>query len=387
MNARFPLVKDTISQQEIQKLISWLQTNPRLTKGEHTEKFESLWSSWNGNLFSTFVNSGSSANLAAYYAAILSNRLKNNRVIVPAVSWSTTVAPAIQLGLEPIICDCNTKNLGLDVDHLKRLIEQHDPAMIVSVNVLGFANDYNEIVALCKENNIFLIEDSCESIGTVYQSQKTGCFGDISTFSFYYGHHMSTIEGGMVCTNDEELDEILKSIRCHGWDRDLKEGKKRSLRNKFEVDDFRAMYTFYYPGFNMRCTDLQAFLGNEQMKKIDSIVESREKNFKKYMEIISPSWGLDVSDHDVVSNFTFPLIVKNVDEAFEKLSSFGVESRPLICGSISRQPFWKVRYGSQKLKNADMIHDFGMYIPNNPDMNESDVEEIATFVKKSGILS
>jgi len=381
MTYRIPLVRDTVSESDISNLIKWLQTNPRLTKGENTIEFEREWSRWNGNKHSIFVSSGSAANLAAYYAMIVSGRMKNKKVIVPAVSWSTTVAPAIQLGLEPILCDCNMKNLGLDVDHLNELVKLHDPALIVTVNVLGFSNDYDKILEICRSKNILLIEDSCESIGTRYMGRNVGNFGDISTFSFYYGHHMSTIEGGMVCTNDQELDQIVKSIRCHGWDRDLDEYKQKELRTSHNIDEFRALYTFYYPGFNMRCTDLQAFLGIEQMKKIDHIVSSRQRNFDMYVDIVSPSWGLDVSDHDVVSNFTFPVIARNVSNTVNLLKEAGVESRPLICGSISRQPFWYMRYGHASFKNADIIHDFGLYVPNNPDMTEDEVKEVASIIR------
>ncbi len=381
MSYRIPLVRDTISNLDISNLVKWLETGPRLTKGENTVKFEDLWSRWNNVKYSSFVSSGSAANLIAYYALMLSGRMKNNKVVVPAVSWATTVAPAMQFGLEPILCDCNMRNLGLDIDHLNELVKQHDPAVIVTVNVLGFANDYDKILEICRSNNILLIEDSCESIGTQYAGRKVGNFGDISTFSFYYGHHMSTIEGGMVCTNDHELDQILKSIRCHGWDRDLDESKQKELRGLHGIDDFRALYTFYYPGFNVRCTDLQAFLGVEQMKKIDNIVNSRHKNFEIYLEESPPSWGLDVSDHDVVSNFTFPVISSNIKSIVESLTKNGIESRPLICGSISRQPFWYKKYGHSSLKNADSIHDFGIYVPNNPDMTEDEVRQVANIIR------
>lgn len=387
MTFKIPLVKDTISNGEIDRLISWLGTYPRLTKGENTLKFETMWSEWNNTRHSIFVSSGSAANLAAFYALIVSNRMKNKKVILPAVSWSTTVAPAIQLGLEPILCDCNVKNLGLDIEHLNRLVKEHDPAVIVTVNVLGFSNDYDRILEICESNNILLIEDSCESIGTVYQGRKTGNFGHISTFSFYYGHHMSTIEGGMVCTNDEELEQIVKSIRCHGWDRDLSETVQKKYRSKYGIDDFRALYTFYYPGFNMRCTDLQAFLGVLQLEKIDDIVSKRSQNFSTYSSLLPPSWGLDTSDQDVVSNFAYPVIVDNPSALSKKLSDAGVESRPLICGSISRQPFWYDRYGRISLPNADMIHDFGMYLPNNPNMTLDEIRHVTSIVDGHQLFS
>jgi CDP-6-deoxy-D-xylo-4-hexulose-3-dehydrase len=226
---KIPLVKDTITEDNINTLIEWLKTNPRLTKGELTPKFEKEWSDWMGVKYSVFLNSGSSANLAMIYSLILSNKLKNKKIIVPAVSWVTTVTPAIQLGLEPIMCDCDKDDLGLDIDHLKLLIEKHDPSCIILVHVLGIPNKMDEIQKLCDENNIILLEDTCESVGSMYKGKKLGTLGSMSSFSFYYGHHMSTIEGGMVCTDDEELYTILLSIRSHGWDRDLPEKQKKQL--------------------------------------------------------------------------------------------------------------------------------------------------------------
>jgi len=255
------LVKDTIDKNDIENLSSWLSTNPRLTKGELTVEFERKWSEWLGCKYSVFVNSGSSANLAAIYSLILSNKLKNNKIVVPAVSWVTTVTPAIHLGLEPIMCDCDKDNLGLDVDNLRQIIIDEDPAALILVHVLGFPNHMKEIKELCDEHNILLVEDTCESLGSEYDGKKLGSIGDVSTFSFYFGHHISTIEGGMVSTDDEDLYHILLSIRSHGWDRDLPEEKQTALREKYGIDDFRSLYTFYYPGFNLRSTDLQAFIG------------------------------------------------------------------------------------------------------------------------------
>jgi CDP-6-deoxy-D-xylo-4-hexulose-3-dehydrase len=269
------LVKDTIDFDDITKLIEWLKTNPKLTKGELTTEFERRWSEWLGVKYSVFVNSGSSANLAALYSIILSKRMRNNKIVVPAVSWVTTVTPAIQLGLEPIMCECDINNLGLDIDHLKEIIKNENPSAIILVHVLGFPNYMDEIIELCNENNIMLIEDTCESIGSEYKGKKLGTLSDLSTFSFYFGHHMSTIEGGMVSTNDEDLYHILLSIRSHGWDRDLPKEKQEFLRKKYNVDSFRSLYTFYYPGFNLRATDLQAFIGLDQLNKLTTIVENR----------------------------------------------------------------------------------------------------------------
>jgi len=308
--------------------------------------------------------------------------MKNKKVIVPAVSWATTVAPAIQLGLDPIMCDCNLDDLGLDVVHLKQLIEEHDPALVVTVNVLGFANNYEIINKLCKDNKCLLLEDSCESIGTIYNGKKTGNFGDISTFSFYFGHHMSTIEGGMVCTNDLELHELIVALRSHGWDRDLSEETKNKLRKENNVSNFKSLYTFYYPGFNFRATDLQAFIGNLQLNKIDEIVKKRKNNFDIYNKYIKKTWILEKEKQTLVSNFAYPIITEKIDELVGQLLNNGVETRPLICGSMGKQPFWIKFCGETNLKNADHINKYGIYLPNNPNMSEEDIQYIANIVNK-----
>ena len=375
------LVEDTIDKVDIKSLISWLETNPRLTKGDLTVEFEKKWSDYLGCKYSVFINSGSSANLAMFYSLIVSNKLRNKKIVVPAVSWVTTVTPVIQFGLDPIMCDCDKDNLGLDLDHLKKIIETEKPSALILVHVLGIPNSLNEITKLCEENNVLILEDTCESIGSKYNDQKLGTFGLMSSFSFYYGHHMSTIEGGMICTDDEDLYHILLSIRSHGWDRDLPESKQKELRSKYGVSDFRALYTFYYPGFNLRSTDLQAFLGIEQLKKIDYIVERRNNNFNLYNQHINDSiWKIKAPENSYVSNFAYPIITSNITSLVEELTKNNIESRPLICGSMNEQPFWYQVYGKSNLPNARNVHDFGLYIPNNPNLTEENIIKISNII-------
>ena len=380
---KIDLVKDTIDGDDIKKLISWLETNPRLTKGELNVKFEKEWSEWLGKKYSVFVNSGSSANLAALYSLLLSGKLRNNKIIVPAVSWVTTVTPAVQFGMEPIMCECDEDNLGLNIEHLKQIIKEHDPSSIILVHVLGFPNHMNEIVELCKEHDIRLIEDTCESIGSEYEGKKLGTFGDLSTFSFYFGHHMSTIEGGMISTDDEELYHILLSIRSHGWDRDLPKSKQIELRKKYNIGDFRSLYTFYYPGFNLRATDLQAFIGLEQLKKLDLIVKNRNLNYQKYHEgIKNNEWKINPPKDSFISNFSYPVITKNIKELVEKLTENNVECRPLICGSINEHPFWYERYGKQDLPISKKVHEYGLYLPNNHQMTVEEIDKVINIVNQ-----
>lgn len=378
------LVKDTINFEDIQNLIEWLKTNPKLTKGSVTVKFEEEWSKWLGVKYSVFVNSGSSANLAAVYSLLLSGKLKNNKIVVPAVSWVTTVTPAIQLGMEPIMCECDKDNLGLDINHLKEIIKNENPSSIILVHVLGIPNHMDEIVKLCEENDILLIEDTCESIGSKYNNKILGTFGDISTFSFYFGHHMSTIEGGMVSTNSEELYHILLSIRSHGWDRDLPEKKQKELREKYSINNFRSLYTFYYPGFNLRSTDLQAYIGLEQLKKLDTIVENRYKNYLRYHnEIKNNFWMESPPENSYVSNFSYPIITKNIDKLIKALMENDIECRPLICGSINEHPFWYERYGSSVLMNAKLVHEYGLYLPNNHQMTDDEITKVIKIVNEN----
>ena len=381
---RINLVKDTIDEKDINLLIEWLKTKPILTKNKLTKEFEEKFSKYQGRKHSVYLNSGSSANLAMIYSLLVSNKLKNKNIIVPAVSWTTTVTPIIQFGLNPILCDCDKETLGLDIDHLTQLIEKYSPSAILLVQVLGFPNKMDEIIKLCQDNDIILLEDSCESLGSTYNGIKTGSFGLMSSFSFYFGHHISTIEGGMICTDDFELYNILKSIRAHGWNRDLDEPFKSELKNNFEIDEFKDLYTFYYAGFNLRSTDLQAFIGINQLDKIGKIVHIRQYNYYYYNELVKNDyWKITDFTNCYISNFAYPIIHPNRNKIAKELIENGVECRPLICGSIGLQPYWIKLYGKQSLEFADIVDKYGMYVPNNPDMKLSDVEYICDILNKN----
>jgi CDP-4-dehydro-6-deoxyglucose reductase, E1 len=385
------LVNDTITKENVSALTNWLGTNPRLTKGRKTIEFENNWSDWQGRKHSVFVNSGSSANLAMLYALMLSGRMKNKKVVVPAVSWVTTVAPIIQLGLEPILCDTDTGTLGVDVGHLKNLIFERDPAVLIIVHVLGIPCKMDEIIELCVENDIILLEDSCESVGSTYAGTKTGNFGLMSSFSTYYGHHFSTIEGGIVNTDDDELYNLLLSIRSHGWDRDLPKKEQKRLRKKYGINDFRALYTFYYPGFNLRSTDLQAFIGIEQLKTLDKIVKKRNQNFLLYQSLIKNDyWKMENPENVFISNFAYPVISseKGFKKLVKSLNKNEIEIRPLVCGSINEQPFWRNSKNCHanydwELMFAEIIHHQGLYLPNNYQITEDEIKFICDVVNSA----
>ncbi len=377
-----PLVKDTINQEDIQKLIGWLLTNPRLTKGDLTKKFEEEWSKWNGSKYSIFVNSGSSANLLMVYALLASGKLKNKKAIVPAVSWVTTVSPFIQFGLDPMLCDCDKDNLGLDVNHFEELCQKHNPSVAIIVHVLGHTGNLNKILEICKKYDVILLEDCCESHSSQYEGRKVGTFGKMGSFSFYFGHHMSTIEGGMVVTDDQDLYNIMLSIRSHGWSRDLESVYAKSLKEKYKIDDFREKYIFYYPGFNLRPTDLNAFLGLEQLKRLDGIAWERHKNYLIFKEKLEKYYWMQKSDASLVSAFAVGLISQNLAEVIKKLEENSIETRPLVCGSIGEQPFWIDIYGKQILPNASLVHNYGFYVPCHQAMTEKEINKICDVLIK-----
>lgn len=374
------LADDTISMLDIDQLINWLQTYPKLTKGDLTIKFESDWSSFLNSKYSTFVNSGSSANLLMLYTLMESGKItKGDKVIVPAVSWATDLSPVIQLGLHPILCDCNMADLSVDIDHLLQLIKEEKPRVLLLVSVLGLIPEMDRILDICQENNLILLEDCCESLGSSYGEKKLGTFGLMSTFSTYFGHHMSTIEGGIVSTSDEEMNDLLKSMRNHGWDRDWNEGKKNTMKIKWNVNEFDALYTFYHPGFNFRSTDLQAFIGIEQLKKLPKYCNIRNINYQTYCK------NLNVKEQSLgfVSNFAFPIISENRSKIVEELRNNQVECRPLICGSMGSQPMYTSRYGEKILKNANRLKNFGFYVPNHQNILSEDVDFICGIINKN----
>jgi CDP-6-deoxy-D-xylo-4-hexulose-3-dehydrase len=375
------LVSDTIDKNDIKNLVNWLSQDeiPRLTKGDVTIEFEKKWSNKIGVEHTTYVNSGSSAILLALAALKESGKLKNNKIIVPALSWLTDVSSPIQLGMEVILCDCNLDDLSIDINHLKKLIKDEDPSSLILVSVLGLVPNMTDILTICNDNDIILIEDVCESMGSKFENKYLGTFGVVSLFSLYYGHHLSTIEGGLICTNDSELNDIIVSMRSHGWDRDWSKERQKEYRDKYKIDDFNSLYTFYYPGFNFRSTDLQAFIGMTQVDKLDNFSINREKNFKLYNNNITINeLNIKYNDKNFISNFAYPIVSKNRESIVNKLIENNIEVRPLIAGSMARKPFWKGRVDN--LPNCDIINNNGFYIPNHQDLSNDDILKICNIV-------
>jgi CDP-6-deoxy-D-xylo-4-hexulose-3-dehydrase len=229
------LVKDTITKKDINSLIKWLKTYPRLTKGEQTLKFEAEFAQWVGSQYAIFVNSGSSANLLMVYALKYANLLNTNKIAIPTLSWATDLSPLLQFGITPVLVDCNLNNLSVDLNHLEEVFKNEKPDAFILVSILGLSPDMDKIVELCERYNVILLEDNCESQGTSYKGKKLGTFGLASSFSTFFGHIMSTIEGGVITTDDEGFYNLLLQLRSHGWDRDLPPEEQNLLRLLYNV--------------------------------------------------------------------------------------------------------------------------------------------------------
>jgi len=377
------LVKDTIDNKDIDRLIDWLKTYPRLTKGEVTLELEKKWSKWLGRKYSVFCNSGSSANLLMLSALKESNLLKNNKVVVPSVAWATDLAPVMQLGMKPILCDSNMEDLSVDLNHLKYIFENEKPSTLMFVSVLGLVPKMNKLVKLCKKHDVILLEDTCESMGCEYEGKKLGTFGEMSSFSTYFGHHISTIEGGFISTDNFELYELLLSLRSHGWDRDLSKHTQKKLRKEWKVSEFDSMYTFYHAGYNLRSTDLQAYIGLGQIDNLTVWGTKRAANFNTYQRHIKNEyWKPKPYRKSFISNFAYPIIHPNRDKIVKALQKNDIQVRPMICGSMGTQPFYVKEYGKLELPKVSVIDKYGFYVPNHPQLTKKELTKIIDIVNK-----
>ena len=379
------LADNTISREDTEALAAWLLQDPvpRLTMHKLTIEFEEKWSNYIGSKYSVFVNSGSSAILLGLYGLLEGGYLKNKKVVVPGLSWVTDVSSCMQIGLDPILCDCNLTDLSVDLEHLEALFKEHSPACMVLVSVLGLVPNMDKVTDLCDRYGVILAEDVAESTGSKFQGKNLGTFGKVSFFSLFYGHHLSTIEGGMISTDDHKLYELLVSLRSHGWDRNLSEKTQKTLRAQWDVGNFDSYYTFYYPGFNLRSTDLQAFLGLRQLDKADGYIAQREENFLTYQKSIQNNeLTITIREGDFISNFAYPVVSKDRNEIVQSLIENEVEVRPLIAGSIGLSPFWIKRYGITNLDNCNLINDYGFYIPNHHGLTSEDIKFVSDVINK-----
>ena len=389
------LVKSSFynEKQTSRELADFIVGSTQLSFGPQCEKFETKFSEYQERLECVFLNSGSSANLAIIQAMLnLGYIHKGDKVGFSALTWSTNVMPLIELGLEAIPIDIELDTLNVSSKMLKKTLTKHDLKMVFLTNLLGWADDIDVIASLCKTKHIHLVEDNCESLGTVYQGKKLGNFGLASTFSFYVGHHMSTIEGGAVCTDDHKLATMIRLVRAHGWDRNLQLKEQENIRKEYMVNStFYSRYTFYDLGYNLRPTEMAGFLGNVQLQYLPEIIDKRQSNYKTITRAIfqnnSKYYSLRTDHLDVFSNFAVPIICKDAsirDELVNKCADM-IEIRPVVGGDMTEQPFYK-KYMNQYVddmqgSNASLVHRQGLYFGNNPELTDKEIEAIINTFK------
>ena len=389
------LMKSTFyKEEEIKKeLCEFIKNSDKLSMGQKCREFEDSFSKYQGRKYTVLFNSGSSANLAVIQALINLKLLnKGDKVGFSALTWSTNVSPLIQLGLDPVPIDVSTKNLNVNSENLLEVIRTTPIKALFLTNALGFCGDIDKIKQICEENNIILLEDNCESLGSEFNHVKLGNFGLASTFSSFVGHHISTIEGGMVCTDEKEIYDMLLMVRAHGWDRNLDSEKAEELASKYNIDEFFKRYTFYTLGYNLRPTEITGFIGLKQLEYVNEINRKRNENFKKFNSIAfsnSEISHLDLSHMSFISNFAYPLIFASKDnlEKYKKTFGFSVEIRPIIGGSIIEQPFFK-NYIREKgvnynCPNARKLNESGFYFPNNPELTEEEINLFCSLLNNS----
>jgi CDP-6-deoxy-D-xylo-4-hexulose-3-dehydrase len=327
------------------------------------------------------------ANLILIQALMNQGTFKaGDKIGVSALTWATNIMPLMQLGLVPVVLDVNPRTFNVTPAELEK--HSHEIQGFFITNVLGLCDDLPTIQKICREKGITLIEDNCESLGSEIQGTLLGNFGIASTFSFFVGHHLSTIEGGMICTDDEALYDMIVMVRAHGWDRNLSPDKQKKLRAAAHCDDFYAKYTFHDLAYNGRPTEITGFLGNTQLPYLDVIIKNRQANFARFAAAINANddfMPIDFAHLDVVSNMCMPVMCVTPEKAEQYKKRFEpvVEIRPVIAGNMLNQPFYKKYSGTiANYANTEQIHRNGFYFANNPELTEEEVSLILTLLKK-----
>ena len=385
MNIKFPLAKETINDEDVNALCDWLKSYPRLTKGQLTWKVEDDWANFIGTDYAVFNNSGSSANLLMVAAAKQAGRIPNKKIVVPSVGWVTTISPAIQLGLEPIMCGADPDTYGMDLDQLEEICERENPDAVIFVQVLGVPHHAERLLELKKKYGFILLEDACAALGASYaDTKKVGTIGDMSTFSFYFGHQLSTIEGGMVNTDDKELYDMLLMLRSHGWAKDLDKETYDRMMAEHGIDDFHSPFTFFIPGYNLRSTDLQAFLGIRQIRKADWAASKRNRNHLLYASKLEGVVEFQKWGDNVPVSISFGALANSTEhrkEIVNRLVENGIETRIFSAGNLGRHPFWTNLYPEFIDEVSDKIHSCGFFLPNYPELTEQEIAFICNVVK------
>ena len=382
-----PLMENNISKNNINELIKFLKTYPILTQNKKVKEFENKWSKWLGVKYSVFVNSGSSANF------ITINNLKiltkKKEIILPSLTWSSDVVSVIKNGFRPVFVDINFANLSLNIDKVIKKINKNTAAVFIT-HAQGFNGLNNKLINTLKKKKIFLIEDVCESHGAKFKRKKLGTFGFASNFSFYYAHHMSTIEGGMICTNDEDFYELCRITRSHGM---LREASNSKYKKKIEQNNkhLNKQFIFLKEGFNMRNTELGAVLGLSQIKNLNSNILKRNLNLRLFLKLLNKEKYFVEFDMQGISNYALPIVLRvpsfELRNNLEKLMQLNkIEFRRGNAGGGNQlmQPYLKNLTKKlniiKEFKVTNHIHDFGYYIGNFPTLKKSKIIKICKIL-------
>ena len=387
MTNSYPLATSTWDEKELNAIQSVVDKDI-FTMGDSVKQFEEDFAQFLDKKYCVMVSSGSTANLLATAALFYTKNpmlKRGDEVIVPAVSWSTTYFPLQQYGLKLKFVDIDLETLNYDLVALESAITENTK-MIMAVNLLGNPNDFDKINKLIENKDIFILEDNCESMGAEYKGKQTGTFGVMGTFSTFFSHHMATMEGGFVTTDDEELYHILLSMRAHGWTRNLP--KENKVCEKSD-DWFEESFRFVLPGYNVRPVEMSGAIGIEQLKKLPSFLQQRRKNALTFVELFKDHKDFMIQkDIDNSSWFGFSLIIKPTSklkrkDVIAKLQENNIDCRPIVTGNFTRNDVMKFFDYEihQELTNADYLHDNGLFIGNSQVCLESEIKFLAEVLK------
>lgn len=381
----WPLMKNTLSFMDRAKLAKFILTSDKFTQGKRVEELEREWSKWLGCKHSLYVSSGSTANFLLIAAVIEKYNLKKgDKVLLPACTWVTNINPIFQLGLTPIFCDVSLEDFSFDIENLEYISKKHPDIKLVFVtHLLGIPADIPTYKKYFP-NAIFL-DDVCESHGCTISNEKVGSDSLGATFSFYFGHHMSTIEGGMISTNNTELYDLMKLKRSHGLAR-VSDNFSEYARKNPEIE---KSFLFVTDGYNFRNTELGAVLGLSQLKRLDNFISIRRKNYNRYVDIVNESFKLyPASYSEGNSCFCFPFICKTKEikkELIDLFDDYRIEYRPVVGGNLLKQPYLNYEICSKDSKlNADIIHENGIYIGNSQFVGKKEMDILEEIIDKLG---
>ena len=390
MKINHPLMHNNFAKSDMDALRNLIKNkNLILTQSKKVQEFEQKWSKWLKVKYSVFVNSGSSANFISML--ILKNLSKTNKkkeIIVPALTWVSDINSVIMSGFKPVFVDIDPKNLSMNLEQVKNKINKNTLAVFIT-HAQGFNGLSESFLKEIKRKKIILVEDVCESHGASFKKKKLGTFGLISNFSFYYAHHMSTIEGGMICTNNQKIYQMAKILRSHGMAREAKSKKFENQMIK-KYPKLSPQFIFLYPTFNFRNTEIGAVIGLNQLKRLNKNNSLRTRNFKLFLKLLDPlKYRTDYSIEGS-SNYAIPIIFKNKSLEFRKrfentLKKHNIEFRRGNAGGGNqlRQPYLKPylkKINYENFSEVEHVHSFGYYIGNYPGLNSDKIKKVCKIL-------